>query len=56
MMRKLLILIGLFFISAKSPAQKFEKLTLDNIYKNNIFKTKTVRGLRWMKDGNFYTS
>jgi dipeptidyl-peptidase-4 len=33
-----------------------KEITLEDIYKDNIFTTSTVRGLRWMKNGNYYTA
>ena len=56
MMRNFLILFALFLITGLSSAQEYEKLTLEDMYQNNIFKINSVRGLRWMKDGNYYTS
>ena len=56
MKRNLLILLVIFLISGLGLAQEHEKLTLEDIYKNNIFKINSVLGLRWMKDGSYYTS
>lgn len=48
-----LILIVLM-IGQEVLAQK--EITLEDIYKNNLFRTNSMRGLTWMKNGNFYTS
>ncbi|MCK5104806.1 MAG: DPP IV N-terminal domain-containing protein, partial [Cyclobacteriaceae bacterium] len=56
MMRNYFILLTLLLIPRIISAQKSTKLTLEDMYQNNIFKINSVQGLRWMKDGNYYTS
>lgn len=56
MKRNFLIAFTLILFSGLSSAQEYEKLTLENMYQNNIFKINYVRGLKWMKDGSYYTS
>lgn len=56
MMRNFFITLALFLIPGISSAQKSTKLTLEDMYQNNIFKINSIQGLRWMKDGSYYTS
>lgn len=56
MKRNLLIALTLTLFSGLSSAQEYKKLTLENMYENNIFKINSVRGLKWMQDGSYYTS
>ncbi len=56
MKRYLLTVLFLANILKGVTAQEYQKLTLEDIYKNSIFKTNTIQGVRWMNDGRFYTS
>jgi dipeptidyl-peptidase 4 len=42
-------------MSSLNYAQDVQKLSLEQIYKDGIFRTKGVGGLKWSKDGNSYT-
>ncbi len=55
-MKKILFGLTIILISIKLSAQDYKPLTLEDIYQNNIFRTKSVAGFRWMKDGSYYTS
>ena len=33
-----------------------QKLSLENIYKDRLFSEKSVSGINWSKNGQFYTS
>ncbi|WP_034256761.1 S9 family peptidase [Adhaeribacter aquaticus] len=50
----LAILLFLIFLGAQ--AQQRKQITLEDIYRNGTFTPKTVRGVNWMKNGQFYTS
>ncbi len=55
-----LIIIGLIFIatvfySSNSFAQ-LKKLTLEDIYSNNVYRVKGVGQIRWMKDNKGYST
>ena len=56
MKRNLLIALTVIIFSGISSAQEFKKLTLENMYQNSIFKMNYIQGLKWMKDGSYYTS
>ncbi|MCK5369956.1 MAG: DPP IV N-terminal domain-containing protein, partial [Cyclobacteriaceae bacterium] len=56
MKRTILIVLVILLLSEFGSAQEIQKLTLEDIYENNIFNINSVRSLRWMKDGNYYTS
>jgi dipeptidyl-peptidase-4 len=52
---KKFVFIGILLVfSTGANAQK--KITLEDIYKNNVFSINSIRGLTWMKDGDYYTS
>lgn len=60
-MKKLLSTIGLllfvgavFVCSAQTPS--LSKLTLDDLYKNNVFSQKGINSVRWMKDNKAYSA
>ena len=55
-MKKLLFIFIVLSCFTWSVAQEKSTLTLEDIYKNNTFLVNSVRGLRWMKNGSFYTS
>ncbi|MCH6199677.1 S9 family peptidase [Aquiflexum sp. LQ15W] len=39
-----------------SFAQQKQKVTLEDVFKNNTFSQKSVLGINWMKDGQYYSS
>ncbi len=53
-MRILVYFLFLFIIPDLSVAQK--SITIDDIYAKNAFRTKSVPGFNFMKDGRHYTS
>lgn len=56
MKRYLIFLLFIALTVIPCYGQEKSMLTLEDIYKKRIFKTNSVRGLRWMKNGSFYTS
>lgn len=56
-MRTYVIITVLFAFNLEiGSCQDYEKLTLEDIYKNNVFNLNSLRGFQWMNDGDFYTS
>ena len=55
-MKKRPLLFALIFLLAINSSTAQKKLTLEDIYQNNVFTTNSVKGLNWMKNGNYYTS
>jgi dipeptidyl-peptidase 4 len=53
-MKKISIILFVVLISTQSFAQK--KITVEDFTSNNIFSAKSVRGIRWMNDGQFYSA
>jgi dipeptidyl-peptidase 4 len=51
---KLLLLLSVLCLSLTVSAQK--KITIDDFTTRNTFEQKSVAGIRWMKDGKFYSS
>ena len=43
-------------ISLGSTAQSSNRLTLQALFGTNEFIPESVDGLKWMKDGNYYSS
>lgn len=37
-------------------AQQKQKVTLEDVFKNNTFSQKSIQGINWMKDGQFYST
>ena len=57
-MKKIVLALLIFIFSVKSSiifAQQKKTFTLDDIH-NGLFRSKSVMGLNWMKDGQFYTA
>ena len=51
---KKIIILGLVLSSLIGQAQK--QITVENIYNDGIFRAKSVYGIRWMNDGQFYSA
>lgn len=52
---KHILLIAALFICHIANAQGKKQITLDDLFKNNTFKIKSVPGFNGMKDGKHYT-
>ncbi|HSI76225.1 MAG TPA: S9 family peptidase, partial [Lunatimonas sp.] len=48
------LLIMVTFLSAQGQQKK--KVNLEDVFKSSTFSQKSVYGINWMKDGNFYSS
>lgn len=55
-MKKYKLLFVLLFAGSTSMAQTTKEITLEDIFKKGTFTTKSVSGLRSMKDGKTYLS
>jgi dipeptidyl-peptidase-4 len=55
---KILALGAIFLLSlvANLSAQELKKVTLEDVFKRGSFAQKSVYGINWMKDGNYYSS
>lgn len=51
----LTLVIGLLCCSLTSIAQE-RSVTLEDVFKEGIFNQKSVQGINWMKDGQYYSS
>lgn len=60
MRKQLLLIIIAFFtgVSFESRAQNkgLAKITLEDLYKNDVFRQKGINAVRWMKDNNGYSA
>ncbi|MDN3205185.1 S9 family peptidase [Algoriphagus sediminis] len=54
--RLILVLVALFMMSSLGYAQEKKEVTLEDVFKKGTFSQKTVRGINWMNDGQFYSS
>ena len=52
----LIFLVCYIGIFNDALAQEKKKLTLEDIYKNNLFSPRSIYGINWMADGQYYTS
>ncbi len=43
-------------LSSISQAQALKKVSLEDVFKNGTFSQKSVSGINWMKDGQYYSS
>ena len=43
-------------LSLASQAQALKKVTAEDVFKLGTFTQKTISGINWMKDGQYYSS
>ena len=55
MMRIKLVSFLAFFLVCNFETFAQQKVTLEDVFKNNTFSQKSVQGINWMKDGQFYS-
>ncbi len=57
-MKKILALLLAAFLSTTQMviAQNQSDFTLEDIFKNNLFATKSIGTIRWMNDGQYYSA
>ncbi len=53
---RLIFQILTFIISFNYANGQVKEITLEDIWQKNIFTTKTIQQLRWMKDSQYFTS
>lgn len=55
---KIVALLAMFLLGmgANLSAQELKKVTLEDVFKKGSFAQKSVYGINWMKDGNYYSS
>ena len=53
---RVLLCFTLAAISFSLQAQTPKKVSLEDVFKKGTFSQKSVYGINWMKDGNFYSS
>ena len=53
-MKKISVILLAVIISGQLMAQK--QITVEDFTSNNIFLAKSVRGIRWMNDGQYYSA
>ncbi|MEX2512094.1 MAG: S9 family peptidase [Cyclobacteriaceae bacterium] len=46
----------LFLLIVPALAQDGKKVTLEDVFKKEIFQQKSVKGINWMKDGQYYST
>lgn len=48
----------IYLVMAFMPvlAQQSQKISLEDVFKKGVFSQKTVQGINWMKDGQYYSS
>lgn len=51
-----LFILGIVLVSSAFGQQEYKQISLEDIYKDNIFRTKSIHGLRSMDDGIHYTT
>ncbi|WP_373495763.1 S9 family peptidase [Aquiflexum sp.] len=51
-----LLLFILLLGSISVVAQQKKKVSLEDVFKSNTFSQKSVNGINWMKDGQYYSS
>lgn len=53
---KWMALIACLMLSWQVQAQEKKKVSLEDVFKSSVFSQKSVFGINWMKDGQFYSS
>ncbi|MDZ7604830.1 MAG: hypothetical protein U5K79_04415 [Cyclobacteriaceae bacterium] len=55
-MKNSFLSVFILLFSLSLYAQESKKLTLEDIFQNDIFKINSVREFKWMNDGHYYTA
>lgn len=53
---KWMALLACLMLSWQIQAQEKKKVSLEDVFKSSVFSQKSVFGINWMKDGQFYSS
>lgn len=54
--KSLTVLLLMLLFGGNSFAQDKKAISLEDVFKNNTFAQKSVYGINWMKDGQYYSS
>src|SRR5688572_11364923 len=54
--RRVALLALMQFCSFIAVAQEKASVTLEDVFRKNVFRQETVQGINWMKDGQYYSS
>jgi dipeptidyl-peptidase-4 len=46
----------LMVLGFSAIAQQKKKISLEDVFKNNTFSQKSIQGINWMKDGQYYST
>ena len=52
----LIVLLTAFAVEGFAQKTSSKKLELEDLYKNNVFRTKGINAIRWMKDNDAYSA
>ena len=55
-LNRFLLAILCFSLAGNALAQEKQKITLDDIFRKGTFQARSVYGVNWMRDGQFYSS
>ena len=53
---KWMALLACLMLSWQIQAQEKKKVSMEDVFKSSVFSQKSVFGINWMKDGQFYSS
>lgn len=56
LLNRILSIALVMFLSIGAFAQNKKKVTLEDVFKSNTFSAKSVYGINWMNDGQYYSS
>ncbi|MCH7397362.1 S9 family peptidase [Belliella sp. DSM 107340] len=56
LLNRICILAFVTLLCSTAIAQEKKKITLEDVFKSNTFSAKSVYGINWMNDGQFYSS
>ncbi|MEX2565506.1 MAG: DPP IV N-terminal domain-containing protein, partial [Cyclobacteriaceae bacterium] len=53
---KIAVIFLFFLLIVPALAQDGKKVTLEDVFKKEIFQQKSIQGINWMKDGQYYST
>ncbi|MCH7415480.1 S9 family peptidase [Belliella sp. R4-6] len=56
LLKRICILAFVVILGTSASAQEKKKITLEDVFKSNSFSAKSVYGINWMNDGQYYSS
>ena len=51
-----IVLVSGAFVTGSAQKTTLSKLTLEDLYENNVFRQKGINAVRWMKDNKGYSA